>query len=138
MKKMIDKIFVYAYTGHYERNNNDPRIDPTGIASAILGVCIGCWIIAINGICSFLFKYDYASTKLVIAIIAVSLISGGLLNNYFLDDNRALNLYKQYKASASVKTAAQGMLRVLIFILAPFVVLIIFILIFNVIGIKIH
>jgi len=131
MKKMINNIFVYAYTWHYERNNNDPRIDPTGIASGILGLCVCCWFIAINVAFSFLFNYDSKSYKLISITAAVSLIASGLFNSYYLDNNRAMNLYTEYKSSPSVKRPFKGILYVIFFTMIPFILLIIFMFIFN-------
>lgn len=131
MRKLIDKIFVYMYTWHYERNNNNPNIDPTGIASWTLGVGVGLWLVCIYGAGSIIFNYDSISKYAILTIAVLALIAGGLFHNYYLNDNRALKLYNEYKDSLNVKSPIDGILRATLFMLVPLALLGVFMLLFS-------
>lgn len=131
MLKLINRIFVYTYTWQYERNYNNPNIDPTRIASWVLGLWVGLLLVSIDCVFSFIFKYDFKSILFVIGIGAVSLITAGLFNRYYIEKNRAINLYEQYKSSFDLKSPINGILIVIFFMLSPLILLVLFILIFN-------
>jgi general stress protein CsbA len=134
MLGLINKIFVYTYTWHYEKNNKNPDIDPTRIASWILGLSIGLWLISINCASSFIFKYDFKSMYFIIGIPSLSLIAGGLFNTYYIAKNRGLDLYIEYKSSSNVKSPIKGIVLVILFMLFPLILLALFIVLFDVLS----
>jgi hypothetical protein len=85
MINFINKIFGYVYTWHYERNNNNSKIDQTGIASLSLGIAVDLWIICIYGAGSIIFKYNAMSKYAILTIAALALIAGGLFHNWSFD-----------------------------------------------------
>jgi general stress protein CsbA len=131
MLRFINKIFIYTYTWHYERNNYNPRIDPTGIASWILGLCVGLWLVSINCACSFIFYYDFNSLFFIIGIGSLSLIAAGLFHTYYLKNNKGIKLYTEYKSSLAEKSPINGILIVILFMMMPLILLGLFVILFK-------
>ena len=125
MNRIIDTIFVYMYTWHYQRKSLDLSMesnlsmDPTEIASWSLGMGVGVWLILVNLICSVIFKYYFLSVYCVVIISILSLVSGNLFNNYYLNKNRAINLYNKYQSSPDRRSPGKGILIAILILLIP-------------------
>ena len=118
MGRLINRIFIYAYAWHYERRNLTLNTDPTGIASWLLGLWVGSCLTAIWCASSVIIKYDVKSIYFIVCIACFSLIAAGLFNSYYINKNRAINLYSQYKSSRYLKTPIKRII-IVIFLCFP-------------------
>lgn len=128
---MLNRIFLYLYTWHYERNIYNPKVDATGIASWVLGFSVGVWLAVIDLACSLIFKYNFKSNLSILGISSLSLISSGLFHNYYLDKNRAINLYVKYKSSSNFKSPLKGIFIAIVFMMIPIILLVFFLIFYD-------
>ena len=131
MPKLVDRFFIYLYTWHYEKNNNNPKIDSVGIASWVLGCCIMLWLIVLTLIGFFWFNYHPKTIFYILLIACISLIISGLLHTYYIEKNRAITLYISYKSSSNAKSPIKGVLIVIGFMIIPLIVLALFLILFD-------
>jgi hypothetical protein len=121
---------VYVYAWHYERRKTNPNIDPIGNASYALGILIASCLISVNIAGHLIFKYSLHPIYIHLGIGALSLIAAGLFNGYYIDNNRAIELYDQYLSSSNVKSPVKGILIAIFFMILPLILLGIFVLLF--------
>jgi len=121
MKKMLNKIFLYAYVWHYEKKFT--HSDPVLMASMIIGLLTALWLFAINCFFSILLHYNSKSIYLLLIITLSSFIVAGIVNNYFIEKNRAVDLYREYKSSSNALSPEKGILIVFCLMLVPLILL---------------
>jgi hypothetical protein len=120
--KFLNYIFFNVYRHNYEKKLEGRIIDPASWTSFMLGVGIGGWSLFI------VFLFDLISKKNVnpniyeIICCFSIFISGGLINNYYTNNYKYLDVYKDYVTNNRVKNKRKGWLLSYCLIIFPYII----------------
>lgn len=100
--KLLDYIYFNIYSWYYNVKTDGRKVDPTGLTSFVIGVCIGGWIFLLDSIFpSLLQKLTSGYHKLILIILAI--LFTALVNEIYTKNARYVKIYNQHTTSDIVK-----------------------------------
>lgn len=102
--KFLDYLYINLFAASYRNGFHDKRIDPNSFASFVLGISLGGWFMS-----AVIFYYKiqfniFPNSNLEYLTIIFSILCSGIINWYYLKNNRYLKLYEQYKQGEKLIT----------------------------------
>lgn len=99
------------------------KVDPQGLTSMWLGLCIGGWFLLIDiGYFHFVQK-SFPDNTHNIVLIFITLISMGLMRNLYASDDRYLKVYTKYISCEVEKNKGKEIFFSFMFVLLPYLLL---------------
>lgn len=97
MLKLIDYMFFNIYRWYYKMKTDGRKVNPPSITSMILGLCIGGWCFLIIFLYfRFMSHKTFIPNLYTYILIFISLISVGLINEFYSSHERYLRIYNRY------------------------------------------
>lgn len=127
--KFFHQFYFILYRHFYNRNkyvNSTIKFSPEGNASNVVGLSFIGWILLIYQITIKIFNLQEIDIQYgTFIIIAIALIFGGLIANYFDNDSKYLVIYNEYLGK-DVKKSKIIFLVVVFFVLPYFLLIFLF------------
>ena len=100
------------------------KVNPQGLTSMAFGLCTGGWVILL-----IMFYLKFIEHKVFFndvtkySIIIITLISAGLVNEFYSSNDRYQKVYNEYSSSGFVKNKKRAMLFSFFIIFLPYLIL---------------
>lgn len=125
--KYIDYIYFNIYSWYNDMKKAGRKVNPQSLTSMAFGICIGGWFILIT-----VFYLQYNNHKVFISdfkkyiFIFVTLISAGLINEFYSSNNRFQKVYNKYINTVKPQNRKKTFLFSLLIIFLPYIILVLF------------
>ncbi len=124
--KFIDYVFFNIYRWYNAMKTNGRNVNPTSATAMMFSICVVGWSICLILFYSdFITKINYfrnSNNKYIFALIG--LLSYGIVNSYYSSKDRYLTIYNKF--SAGVSNRKNTILLSFIFIILPYIVILLF------------
>jgi hypothetical protein len=123
--KLIDYVYAHIYSWYYKMARNGRKVNPQSLTAIAFSICINGWFVFSLEIYFHFSNHPQIKINALIYII-LALISGGIVNEIYSRKDRYLAVYNKYAASRQIKNIKNPILFSWIFILLPYVLLLLF------------
>lgn len=118
--KIIDYLYINFFAASYRNGFHDKRVNPNSFASLVLGISLGGWFMS-----TIIFYYKiqfniFPNSNLKYLTIFFSILCSGIINWYYLKDDRYLKLYESYKQNRKFISSGYIFFLGLFLILFPY------------------
>lgn len=124
--KVIDYVYVNIFRWYYKDGLYNRKADPNTMTAFMFGI----WLGGLGMLASFIYSdltrhvqfYKIKESAMYITIIC-SILFAILINEFYLKQNRYLNLYHSYISKNKMGNKYKGIVYSFLFILLPYLLL---------------